>query len=876
MVSESDSGMVISKRPKTKIGKELSNVSNSEEPDGLKQESKKGTSALCEDVSVKHKKAIKRIRESDEESSITSDDESMSKKRIRKNSEDRCVSERPKKVVSDAARRRREALKAVRENKMAALESDSESDSDVSEFRHIRAKTNQGNVEKGSDNKSEDDSTSNSKKHSNSEEGNVARNPKSLISSVKDKKSQREKTSEKTVAKNEESSSAYNSDSDNGKKNKESSETIRFEDEQRKCNSDNKSTKFPKRKSSLLGMKKSGKCVDSGSDVDSEQEHIQMACLEKKSFNKCDENSKGKCEVDIKQKDKHHIQSSNSDDELNSSKDESTKDTNVNKKEKMKQISQNTPSSCNESSSDEGKINKESSRKQKIKLGQKISTKSRKDEQPSQGECSSDSDRQCSSSKDDTSNDDSSFKKAKPQKKDAHRKGRAVDQSLKGQNSFQEESCSENEHPSKKTKSSTKAQSYSDSEKSNISVDLKSQSKSKSKKNDSESSESDFENCKPSNKTKLLKCNKTPLKQKITVTKKEISDTSDSEGESEPVKEKKMSEKVYNKSKRSKKKSTASSNVSSDDAVDSSDNLTLKKSKVKVTPNKSDTKLVPKKVQKISDESELSDIGRENNLGKKQVNDSIKKPSEVKKEPSDSETSSGERKSENKSYKSFKVSKAIKKEKDSNDSDSTSEMSKCEVKHEISDSANSSDSEYDGKNRKGTEGKVVKTKETNKNKSLSSDSDNDSSKNVSKKNKKAPGKMEIKINNLKKYVRACGIRINNYTTFWEGCKNDKQKADKLSKVLEDFGLKGKPSLQRCKKLRKKAERKREVEELDLSNIIDTEENAGYIRRRGSRRMSIKREESPQDHEQKAAERAADWKRSFSRIKDLCDSDSSSG
>lgn len=66
-----------------------------------------------------------------------------------------------------------------------------------------------------------------------------------------------------------------------------------------------------------------------------------------------------------------------------------------------------------------------------------------------------------------------------------------------------------------------------------------------------------------------------------------------------------------------------------------------------------------------------------------------------------------------------------------------------------------------------------------------------------------------------------GIRVKNYKTLFEGCRSKKSKADKLLQLLQENGLKGNPTAEKCRKLKKKLERQREVAELSLANIIDT-------------------------------------------------------
>nr|XP_042909012.1 HIRA-interacting protein 3 [Parasteatoda tepidariorum] len=78
-----------------------------------------------------------------------------------------------------------------------------------------------------------------------------------------------------------------------------------------------------------------------------------------------------------------------------------------------------------------------------------------------------------------------------------------------------------------------------------------------------------------------------------------------------------------------------------------------------------------------------------------------------------------------------------------------------------------------------------------------------------------------KLENLKKYIRAAGIHIKSYDKLFENCKSMKSKSEKLLHLLEKEGLKGRPTLAKCKKLKKKIETKKEVAELDPSNIISS-------------------------------------------------------
>ncbi|CAL8273010.1 unnamed protein product [Lota lota] len=81
---------------------------------------------------------------------------------------------------------------------------------------------------------------------------------------------------------------------------------------------------------------------------------------------------------------------------------------------------------------------------------------------------------------------------------------------------------------------------------------------------------------------------------------------------------------------------------------------------------------------------------------------------------------------------------------------------------------------------------------------------------------------------LKRYISLCGAR-RNYKKLFEGCRSIRSKVAVLKKELEDLGVKGLPSIEKCKKARLNREEAQELAELDVSNIITTQ---GRPKRRG--------------------------------------------
>ncbi|XP_014894770.1 HIRA-interacting protein 3 isoform X2 [Poecilia latipinna] len=91
---------------------------------------------------------------------------------------------------------------------------------------------------------------------------------------------------------------------------------------------------------------------------------------------------------------------------------------------------------------------------------------------------------------------------------------------------------------------------------------------------------------------------------------------------------------------------------------------------------------------------------------------------------------------------------------------------------------------------------------------------------------------------LKRYIALCGVR-RNYKKLLDDCRSTRSKVAVLKKELEDLGLRGNPSIEKCKKIRLKREEAQELAELDVHNIISTK--AGRPRRRGTSAMQVQKE-----------------------------------
>lgn len=71
---------------------------------------------------------------------------------------------------------------------------------------------------------------------------------------------------------------------------------------------------------------------------------------------------------------------------------------------------------------------------------------------------------------------------------------------------------------------------------------------------------------------------------------------------------------------------------------------------------------------------------------------------------------------------------------------------------------------------------------------------------------------------LKRYIRACGAH-RNYKKLLGSCRSHKERLNVLRAELEALGMKGNPSLEKCRALKEQREEAAEVASLDITNII---------------------------------------------------------
>ncbi|KAK6299998.1 HIRA-interacting protein 3 isoform X2 [Coregonus clupeaformis] len=136
---------------------------------------------------------------------------------------------------------------------------------------------------------------------------------------------------------------------------------------------------------------------------------------------------------------------------------------------------------------------------------------------------------------------------------------------------------------------------------------------------------------------------------------------------------------------------------------------------------------------------------------------------------------------------------------------------------------------------------------------------------------------------LRRYIALCGVR-RNYKKLLDGCRSIKSKVAVLKRELEELGVKGQPSIEKCKNARLKREEAQELADLDVSNIITT---TGRPKRRGVsiwqqqssppssayKRVVNSSSDSEEDsHAGRGRKRATDWSNLQGIISDGADSD----
>ncbi|XP_061741307.1 HIRA-interacting protein 3 isoform X3 [Nerophis ophidion] len=167
------------------------------------------------------------------------------------------------------------------------------------------------------------------------------------------------------------------------------------------------------------------------------------------------------------------------------------------------------------------------------------------------------------------------------------------------------------------------------------------------------------------------------------------------------------------------------------------------------------------------------------------------------------------------------------------------------------------------------------------------DKDQDVGKKKSRKREENGGEKGQKDNHkaivrLKRYISLCGER-RNYKKLLGDCRSVCSMVAVLKKELEDLGVHGQPSIEKCKRLRRKKDEAKELAELDVNNIIETQgrpKRRGAVARHGQRDPVLSTYQrslnsgsgSDQENDIQRGPRKTDWANLQGIISDDADSD----
>ncbi|CAI5790939.1 CHZ domain-containing protein [Podarcis lilfordi] len=156
------------------------------------------------------------------------------------------------------------------------------------------------------------------------------------------------------------------------------------------------------------------------------------------------------------------------------------------------------------------------------------------------------------------------------------------------------------------------------------------------------------------------------------------------------------------------------------------------------------------------------------------------------------------------------------------------EGEKSQGKHTIAEKDLGTDSEDSGSELVGRKKGLQKTgmQKPQRREASSSSGDEDDPRSSKRKGKdkehhSRKNEEHSSIRRLKRYIRECGAH-RNYKKLLSGCHSRKAQLKVLKEELENLGLKGAPTLAKCKALKQKREVAAEIASLDLCNIIATQ------------------------------------------------------
>ncbi|KAJ1859845.1 hypothetical protein LPJ73_001660 [Coemansia sp. RSA 2703] len=128
-------------------------------------------------------------------------------------------------------------------------------------------------------------------------------------------------------------------------------------------------------------------------------------------------------------------------------------------------------------------------------------------------------------------------------------------------------------------------------------------------------------------------------------------------------------------------------------------------------------------------------------------------------------------------------------------------------------------------------------------------SESKKAKSDSKRSKQPSSANDTTITNLKSYINKCGLRKVWSKELAE--MNQAQQIRHLKKILDDLGMEGRPTLEKCKKIKAKRDLQAELEAIEEAPVIDSADESTSRRRRSAatKNMSYRIEETSDEEEE---------------------------
>ncbi|KAI8089833.1 uncharacterized protein BX664DRAFT_334019 [Halteromyces radiatus] len=128
------------------------------------------------------------------------------------------------------------------------------------------------------------------------------------------------------------------------------------------------------------------------------------------------------------------------------------------------------------------------------------------------------------------------------------------------------------------------------------------------------------------------------------------------------------------------------------------------------------------------------------------------------------------------------------------------------------------------------------------------------------------------IKRLKSYIYKCGVR-----KVWQkelaDCPTKKSQINKLKKILQDLGMDGRPTLEKCEAIKAERELRAEIDSLNTENILDDSTNGPSLRSTRSNRTKKRRIIEDEDDDDSSTDKPESTPLDVSFLGDQSDDDS---